>query len=152
MFKGLITVGTSSFCSLISAVDNIKIKNIEFEIQTGSTEVKPKNYQHFDYIDEFENYLKKFDFIITHSGAGSVYHCLEKGYKIIVVPNKERLDLHQLELARYVKENNLGLVCFELNEIESAVNKIIENKITFNKYEKVDFFRHNEILEFLNND
>jgi beta-1,4-N-acetylglucosaminyltransferase len=143
----LVTVGTTQFDELIKHVDvNIKNKDITFQIASGT--YIPMNYKYFTFTDNFNKKIEDSDIIITHSGAGSVYSFLEMKKKIIVVPNLERVDKHQRELAKYIEENDFAYVAWDLNQIDTLLNKI-ETK-EFRKYEKIDFFKTVEIKNIIN--
>ena len=148
MKKCLVTVGTSSFDSLLKELDSLKIDSLNFHFQTGTSTYKPKNYQHSAFIDNFNDTLDEYDLIITHAGAGSVYHMLECNYNIIVVPNTDRVDLHQLELAKFVESNNLALTCHEISDIQSKIKIALTNPC-YEKYNKEEFFKFSEIIDFL---
>lgn len=150
MINIFVTVGTTEFDELIKLVDNVAMNLSGFTIvaQVSSSAVyKPKNISYFEFSNEFENYIENADIIISHAGAGSIYSMLEKGKKLIVVPNLSRIDKHQSELANYVQQNNFSLVCKSLDELEDSILSISE--ISFNKYEKVDFFGLNIIRNLL---
>ncbi|MGL4800922.1 MAG: PssE/Cps14G family polysaccharide biosynthesis glycosyltransferase [Cetobacterium sp.] len=140
--KIFVTVGTTPFESLIKYIDT-NIKNHELIAQISTGKYIPKKMESFDYKENIENYYKWADLIITHAGAGSVYKLLEMGKRIVVIPNIERLDNHQLELANFIEKNNYGEVFYKLEDIK------INDNVKRNKYVKENFFKINEILEIL---
>ncbi|MDV5172112.1 PssE/Cps14G family polysaccharide biosynthesis glycosyltransferase [Photobacterium rosenbergii] len=148
MKKCLVTVGTSSFDSLLKELDSLRIDSLDIYFQTGTSKYKPKNYQHSPFIDNFNDSLREYDLIISHAGAGSVYHMLECNYNIIVVPNTDRVDLHQLELAKFVESNNLALTCHDISEIKTKIEVALTHP-KFDKYTKEEFFKFSEIINFL---
>lgn len=107
----LVCIGASEFdfSRLLQIIDNLCDKNIikkeDIIAQIGTSNYIPKNYKYFDLIprDEFQNYLDKCDFLISHAGTGSVVPAIKKGKKVIVFPRlskyNEHIDDHQLELA-----------------------------------------------------
>lgn len=150
MIKIFVTVGTTEFDKLIQIIDQTCGKLKEFEIvaqRSSSSAYQPSNIDYFDFSGDIESYIDKADIIITHAGAGSVYSMLEKGKKLIVVPNLSRIDQHQSELANYVQKNNFALTCYELNEIQDYIFTI--QKKSFNTYQKEDFFGLNIIRGLL---
>lgn len=146
----LVTVGTTAFDELIAAIDQCfdgdKSVNIIAQISSSSNYVS-KNFESFKFSDDFQSYIEAADLIITHAGAGSVYSMLENGKKLVVVPNLTRADNHQLELAKYVQDNNFAVSCFNLAEIKDCIDKV--KKIEFEPYRCEKFFGHSILQELL---
>lgn len=104
-----VTLGTQdkSFERLLKLLDKkiekgfIKDKVI---VQAGHTKYKSKNMEIFDYIqqEEFENYIKNCNLLITHGGVGSIITGLKHNKKVLVMPRlkkyKEHHNDHQLEI------------------------------------------------------
>ncbi len=148
--KIFVTVGTTAFNSLIQTIDerfDLCDYQIVFQIANGS--YKPKNFTSFKFITDIEEYYLDADIIITHAGAGSVYRLLELNKKVIVVPNKDRVDSHQEELAHYIEINNYGLVCWDVDNIRKMVNKVTEFDPIL--YVKEEFFGGNMLKNIINN-
>ncbi|MUK77033.1 hypothetical protein GNP84_09015 [Aliivibrio fischeri] len=146
----LVTVGTTAFDVLIETIDKSfecdKSVNIIAQISSSSS-YTPKNFQSFAYSEEFQSYVDSAELIVTHAGAGSVYSMLENSKKLVVVPNLTRADNHQLELAKYVQDNNFAVSCFDLNDIESCI--IRAKNTDFEPYQCEKFFGHSIIRELL---
>lgn len=150
MFKIFITVGTTEFDSLIKAIDTAFVNQSEYFFTaqiSSSANYKPINFEFFEFSSDIERYIDEADFIITHAGAGSVYSMLEKGKKLIVVPNLSRIDHHQKELANYVNKNNFAIACKKLDELPTLI-KSMENK-EFSSYLKESFFGVEVISDLL---
>jgi len=150
MLKLFVTVGTTEFDNLIKHVDLNLGDSKDFLITAQISDhacYKPQYIQSFNFIDNIDNEIERADIVITHAGAGSVYSLLERGKKIIVVPNISRVDHHQLELARYVERCNYGYSCFDFVNLEALINSI--QQVEFSKYSKTDFFGIEAILELL---
>ena len=86
----LVTLGTQDkqFTRLIKLVeDEVSKGNIDDEVivQAGLTKYKSNKIKIFDFInsDEFDNYMKSADLIITHGGVGSILSGLKRNKKII---------------------------------------------------------------------
>lgn len=144
--KILVTVGTTLFDSLIKVVDSISLeyRNLDIISQIGPGSFEPRYHPFFEYqTDIFTRYMDRF--VITHCGAGSVYQLLEHGRKFIAVPNLERIDVHQRELAEYLKEENLALVCMHPKEIIDVIATEDWFNFSPNPYKKDAFFVGNEI-------
>ncbi|WP_281544098.1 PssE/Cps14G family polysaccharide biosynthesis glycosyltransferase [Grimontia sp. SpTr1] len=149
----LVTVGTYSFDSLIRKVDHIRDADYNFSIQYGSGEYVPRNHDSFSYSSDFDSQIECSDLVITHAGAGNVYSLLERNKKIVVVPNLQRVDDHQKELALFIESEFLGEVCYDVNEIEVHLKRALYT--SYNHYAKVDFFiglqLHDELHDFFDN-
>ncbi len=146
----LVTVGTTAFDELIKVIDESfkHDQSIDIIAQiSSSSSYTPKNIESFEFSNDFQYFVESADLIVTHAGAGSVYSMLEKGKKLIVVPNLTRADDHQLELAKYVQDNDFAVSCFDLTEIKNCI-KGIEN-IKFKPYRCEKFFGHNIIRGLL---
>jgi len=66
--------------------------------------------------------------IITHAGAGTVFQLLEDKAKMVVIPNHDRIDAHQLDIAQYVDNNKFASVCYDLENIQTCVIAANENE------------------------
>lgn len=117
MMKGLVTVGTSKFDSLVRWADN---SNLDLFVQYGDSP-KPKNKPCAQFLTNFQNRAAKFDYIVTHAGAGTCYSLLAQNCILVVIPNLNRTDDHQLELAEYLSTNKyvLSLDICKLKEMSS---------------------------------
>lgn len=141
--KIFVTVGTTPFDSLIKHIDSNIINNYEIIAQISTGKYKPQHMEFFDYTSEIEKYYNWADIVVTHAGAGSVYKLLEKNKNIIVIPNLDRVDKHQLELAKYVEINNYAQVFYNLKDFKLNFN------IKKNHYVKEKFFKIDEIIQSL---
>lgn len=146
-----VTVGTTPFPSLIEVCKNKIIdKNWKAIIQTP--EVSANNTQSIKFmpfVRDINELYSSSDLVICHAGAGTCYKLAELGKKFIIVPNLERADKHQLDLARYFESNNYAVVCYDLLDIEKAIDKATSNSWIPSKYNKEDFFSEDEIISKL---
>ncbi|ENM3897635.1 hypothetical protein VCSRO82_2554 [Vibrio cholerae] len=146
----LVTVGTTAFDELIATIDHLfegdSSVNIIAQVSSSSNYIS-KNFKTFTFSDDFQSYVDAADLIVTHAGAGSVYSMLENGKKLVVVPNLTRADNHQLELAKYVQDNNFAVSCFNLAEIKNCIE--LAKNIEFFPYQCDKFFGHSIIRELL---
>ncbi|HHG3484919.1 TPA: PssE/Cps14G family polysaccharide biosynthesis glycosyltransferase [Vibrio parahaemolyticus] len=148
--KYLITVGTTSFDSLVQYLDELGLpERIEMIFQIANGKYVPRNYPYFRFSKELWSTYNSYN-IITHCGAGTVYYLLETERKFITVPNTERVDKHQLDLATYIEKNNYALVAYDFCSIRHFLlnDTILVNKLT--SYKKEAFFKRDEILEIIN--
>lgn len=103
-----ITVGSQlTFDRLLKAVDKeIEAGNIKDQVivQGGKTKYKSKYMTIIKYLDldEFENYIKNADLIISHGGVGSIIDALKYNKPVIATPRlkkyKEALNDHQIQI------------------------------------------------------
>jgi UDP-N-acetylglucosamine transferase subunit ALG13 len=146
--KIFVTVGTTSFNSLIRFIDeSFDKKQYEIIFQIAEGKFHPENFQYFKFSGNIEQYYTDCDIVITHAGAGSIYRLLELKKKIIIVPNLERIDKHQIEIAEYMKEKEHALVCMELIELQSVINRIMNTELK--EFKREDFFAHFQINEMI---
>lgn len=122
MFKVLVLTGTGGFDQLVETIDTFAKDNLyEFHFQIGLGTYIPKNDQYVTMLDNVVSYASGFDYIISHAGVGIVFELLTNGISPIVVPNVQRTDHHQLELAEFLKSNSITEVVFDLALLESCL-------------------------------
>jgi beta-1,4-N-acetylglucosaminyltransferase len=145
-----ITVGTTKFDSLIKYIDqNKEFNNFNMECQIANGKYIPNNHLYFrfcgnsDIIRKYEN----ADLVISHAGAGTIYKLLEMRKKIIIVPNLDRADKHQLDLAQYMDKNKYALVSYELDQLLPLI--IISENTLLNSFEKNKFFKTEDIIRYI---
>lgn len=146
--KIFVTVGTTRFDSLIEFIDlNLSkdIYDVIFQISDGK--YKPSNFKYFEFSSSISEYYFKTDLVITHAGAGSIYQLLEIQKKMIIVPNMERIDGHQLDIAEYMSRNKHALMTNKLEDIPELI--VLAESFRPNIFKKRPFFKVQEILEFL---
>jgi beta-1,4-N-acetylglucosaminyltransferase len=150
--KILVTVGTTNFDSLIGYIDKEKLFyrfDVEFQIANGK--YIPINHSYFRFIDsdEITRKYKLADVIITHAGFGTVVQLLEMQKRLIVVPNLERVDKHQLDLGAFLSRNRYALVAYDFSQLGMFVE--ICESVRFNQFIKIPFFKADEMRSFLFN-
>ena len=139
-----VTVGHTHFNALFKAVDE-QLSPSKYTIinQIFDGDYQPKKHQFFKFTADIESEIAKADLVITHAGAGSVFHLLELGKPTVVIPNFERIDEHQKDLADYVVNNNYACVCHHLAELEQCIEQAYKGEFTpykknlFNGYDRV---------------
>jgi beta-1,4-N-acetylglucosaminyltransferase len=144
-----VTVGTYKFDKLIKAIDILALSlNHKFILQIGCGAYKPVNCEFYERLDrsDFSRLVSDAEIVITHAGAGTVYDLLESNKKIIVVPNLDRVDAHQIEIAEYVGKNDYGIYCTEVCNIEKSIFSCINRKAFF-QYRRDLFFGAKIILD-----
>lgn len=145
--KILVTVGTTRFDSLIKYLDET-FAGLEFEFtfQIADGNYVPVNFPYFTFITGINTYYKESDLVICHAGAGTIYKLLELKKKVIIVPNTERIDNHQLDIAEFMDTNGYAITVREFPLIAEAIQKGIEAELR--NFEKQDFNKTREIMSF----
>ncbi|MEZ9324221.1 PssE/Cps14G family polysaccharide biosynthesis glycosyltransferase [Vibrio cyclitrophicus] len=148
-YKVFVTVGTTAFEGLVSASDELAEANpsLDFRFQISDGKVVPQNGRYFRFVDNIDVHYRQADVVITHSGAGSIYQLLELGKKIIIVPNFERVDKHQSDIAFFMEQNGYALVCWDVQNLETLIDtsKTFEVK----EFSKTNFFKYDEIVSYI---
>lgn len=137
----LVTIGTQkqSFKRLFNYINELNI-NEKIIVQGGKSKYlfTNPNVEFHDFFcqDEMNNKIEEARIIITHGGGGTIFNALEKGKKVIVVPRlkeyKEHINDHQLEVTRYVVENNYALMALTKQQLDNSISIIDDYK--FSKY------------------
>jgi beta-1,4-N-acetylglucosaminyltransferase len=145
--KIFVTVGTTRFDSLIKYLD-IELSGTSHELifQISDGKYEPLNFNFFRYTQNIVEYYKKNDVVITHAGAGSIYGLLELRKKMIIVPNMERLDKHQSDIASYMHENEYARAVFKFDHLSDSINSIDSFEPKF--FEKTPFNKARQILDY----
>ncbi|KAG9150808.1 hypothetical protein Leryth_002958 [Lithospermum erythrorhizon] len=115
-----VTVGTTSFDSLVRAMDNKNVQEELFRkgythllIQMGRGTYVPNKsagqagslvVDYFRFSSSIADYLKSSSLVISHAGSGSIFETLKLGKPLIVVVNEDLMDNHQSELAEELAE------------------------------------------------
>lgn len=147
----LVITGTTGFDSLVRNIDESREleENYEIILQTGEGKYKPKHKSSFDFDKGLKDKLAEYDFFITHAGAGSIFMLLEQKKRVLVVPNTERADKHQIELAQYVKSSRLCAVCQQVGDVVQAIVDIDKNTQNLQPYEKYEFNAVRDVLRYI---
>jgi len=146
--KIFVTVGTTKFDGLIEYIDNnFDSKKYEVFFQIADGKYIPKNFPYVRFVSNIKNFFLKCDIVITHAGAGSIYELLELNKKIIIVPNLERKDKHQLDIALFMEKKGYAKTILDIKELNYFIERIDQYK--FKKFKKEKFFKADEILNYL---
>jgi len=135
----LVLLGTqnNSFYRLLEEIEeNIKDGTIKEDVivQTGFTKYKSENIKIFDMIpsNEYENYIKKADLIITHGGAGSIIQSIRLGKKVIAVPRLqkygEHVNDHQIEIIKAFRDRGYIIGIEDIVELKNALVSVKDFK------------------------
>jgi len=146
--KIFVTVGTTRFDSLIAHVaQDAFFRSQETVLQVGPGGLQPEGMESFEYTDRIAEYYAMADVVVTHAGAGSIYQLLGLGKSIVIVPNTDRLDTHQSDIANFMHANGHALSVMDLNELVAAVQNAADT--AFRPFRREAFFAAEEILDFL---
>ena len=102
----------------------------EIIVQAGHSKFKSNKMEIFDFISsEMLNILyQKADYIITHAGAGSMFHAIKLAKKTIVFPRLrkygEHVNDHQLQLAEKLQNMGYLLVFYDGDDIVNKFNEV----------------------------
>lgn len=136
-----VTVGTTPFDTLIRKIDELAVRCPDslFFCQISKDSIyKPINCDWVDFTSDHDDFIKNADFVITHAGAGNVFSMLERNVSLIVVPNFERIDSHQGDLARFVEKYNYASVCWDMSSLADMLCS--QTSKSFGEYRPEPFF------------
>jgi UDP-N-acetylglucosamine transferase subunit ALG13 len=81
-------------------------------------------------MERFDTEIASARLVITHAGAGSLIHALDRGHVPIVMPREarfgEHVDDHQVELARTLAERGRVIVVRSAEELSAAIGRALE--------------------------
>lgn len=139
-----ITVGTQKFPfdRLIRSADEFvgsgKISDSVIA-QIGNSDYTPKKitYKRFLSTAEYDEWMRKCNIIIAHSGVATIIKGIQAGKKVIVVPRLkkygEHIDDHQRQIADAFEELNLIAQCLDVNELPEMIEMVKSHQ--FAKYQ-----------------
>lgn len=110
-----------SFKRLLDYVEQSKIQE-EIIVQAGYTKFKSDKMKIYDYLssEQFDEFIKQADLIITHGGVGSIMSALKRGKKVIACARLENYMEHQNDHQKQIIESfALQGYLLELNEHNS---------------------------------
>jgi UDP-N-acetylglucosamine transferase subunit ALG13 len=146
--KIFVTVGTTSFDSLIKFIDNNFDKEFyDITLQISEGKYCPHNFNYFRYSENIEQYYMNCNIVVTHAGAGSVYKLLELKKKIVIVPNMDRVDKHQMEIALYMSNAGYARMCVNFEQLHATIHEIMSTEVK--EFKKEKFFAHFKINEII---
>lgn len=130
----LVTLGTQDkeFTRLLEAIDREIEKGVitdKVVVQAGCTKYESKNMEMFDLIpaNEFDEFIKKADLIITHGGAGSILTAVKNNKKIIAAARlakyKEHTNDHQKQIIEEFSKQGYILELKDFNKLGKLIQK-----------------------------
>lgn len=135
-----------AFVRLVKEIEELKKDGIIKEkivIQSGVTKYESDEIEMIDYLSmkEFEKYIKKAKYVITHGGVGSILDALKYNKKVIAIPRLEKYDEHennhQIQIVE--KFDELGYI-MDAGNLKRLGNKIME----LEKFKPKKFKSNNE--------
>jgi UDP-N-acetylglucosamine transferase subunit ALG13 len=107
----------------------INTKKIEEEVfaQTGYCQYKPSYFKSRNFLDreEFDQYIKNCDLLITHAGSASIMAGLKCHKPVIAIPRLkaygEHVDDHQKELAGLLYDKGYLIMTENMSMLEEAI-------------------------------
>ncbi len=137
--KILITVGTTPFDALIRFCDENLDPALAVTMQiSDDASYIPWKFEYFKFTRDIISYYHRSDIVITHAGAGTIFSLLEMRKRIIIVPNLDRDDSHQKDLAEVVSRKKWGLVCWRYQDLPDLI--VHASKIPLELYRRQEFF------------
>lgn len=109
--------------------------------QIGNSTYIPQNYDYARFLsmDEFKEYQRKADLVITHGGTGAIIGALKLGKQVLVVPRLakygEHIDDHQTQVADVLKSEGYVRCVLEMDRLLDIINVFKEQPIT-KRYDK----------------
>ena len=138
-----VTLGSQKFQfnRMLVEIDRLieegKITDKVFVLLSAS-DYKPKNFKYKDFLtqDEFKDYMKNANLVITHAGTGAIVTALKNDKLVIAIPRLarfgEHVDDHQIQLINEFKELNFIEPVYEIEQLGNALELVKKNK--YNKY------------------
>ena len=128
-----VTLGTQKFQfnrllrMMDDLIENKKIHERVFA-QIGNSDYLPQYYEYCNFLsnNDYEEYIKNCDILVSHSGVGTIMTGLKYRRKIIVVPRLskygEHIDDHQTQIAQsFSKLNYVLMYSDEDNNMEHLI-------------------------------
>ena len=128
-----VTLGTQKFQfnrllrMMDDLIENKKIHERVFA-QNGNSDYLPQYYEYCNFLsnNDYEEYIKNCDILVSHSGVGTIMTGLKYRRKIIVVPRLskygEHIDDHQTQIAQsFSKLNYVLMYSDEDNNMEQLI-------------------------------
>ncbi len=137
-----IAVGTQrqQFSRLFKIVDNSKmLSKKEIIAQAGFTKYNSNKITMLDFIsqEQLDDYIEKSEFVICHGGVGTIFSCLAKKKKVLVVPRlkkyKEHKNDHQLEICKQLQKEGYILFLEENEDIDKKLQELEKKKFKIYK-------------------
>lgn len=107
----------------------------EIVAQIGKSQYEPKNYKWFRFLDanDFKEYQKNSDLIISHAGTGALIGALKLEKQVISVPRLakfgEHIDDHQTQISTALKDEGYLREVLDMENLADTIRECYENPI-----------------------
>lgn len=146
--KLFVTVGTTRFPRLMKRISTDPFfQQHECVLQVGPGGGRPEGFKSFEYTGRIDSYYRRADVVITHAGAGTIYRLLELRKRMVIVPNIDRVDLHQYDIANFMHSNGYAVTVTDFSQLSEAVN--FASRKSFRVFRPDPFFAGDEILNYI---
>ena len=121
--------------------------------QIGHTKYYSENMKLMDFIgiDQFNDYIKSADLIITHGGVGAILNALLQHKKVIAVPRRaefnEHENDHQIEIVQEFKNYGYIQGTLSVNGLKEEIMK--NNEFTPKPYKANNQFFCDQLAEII---
>lgn len=120
----LVVVSTGHFDPLLSACSRL-YPRFAFEGQIGSSRVIPPfPWKRTVTPEALRRWMQSAELVVTHAGTGMLSMLYEMGKRSVVIPKQRRYgeaNDGQVELARKWDALGLGVLCVDVDGLESAI-------------------------------
>lgn len=141
-----VTVGSRpyQFDRLFKELDALVEKKVikeEIFAQIGSSSYQPLHYEYKDYIspDEFNEYIKKADIVVSHGASGSIVKALKKRKKVLGVTRLakygEHIDDHQIQMNQAFEEAGYIIAVYDIKKLEDGYLNIQSDTLILKEWE-----------------
>jgi UDP-N-acetylglucosamine transferase subunit ALG13 len=119
--------------------------------QIGQSSYLPKlyKYERFISVEDFKEYQKKADLIISHGGTGSLIGALKMGKQVLAVPRLakygEHSDDHQLQVSGVLEKEGYLRLVLDMDDLIKSIH-LFEKSPIKKKYKK-----SSKIIEVITN-
>jgi beta-1,4-N-acetylglucosaminyltransferase len=124
-----VTVGTTRFDTLISAVDEAVGRGeipeeVILQIGYGGDYI-PKYCEYFRTAPELDPYYKRASLVIGHGGTGTTLELLELGVRFVSVCNSSLIDNHQDEFLEALESKGMIRYCRDLKLLPALIREAL---------------------------
>ena len=137
-----VTAGTTEFDALVREADKLGIRAVA---QIGNGKYEPKNMKWFRFKPSLEQYFKKADLVITHSGAGTLLELASRGKRAVVLINPN--SVNNPDIVQKLSAEGVILWCKSPKGLGKCISEAKKRK--FKKYRRPKCGIAEEIRGFL---
>lgn len=156
MLRILFSEGTTAFPLLQRFACNVSASSIDAYICYQSYHRNQIKAQMDDAeINLIERYRdvgwvkSNFHVAVVHAGAGTAFSFLEHGVPLVIVPNLQRIDKHQTDIATYLQKRNYAKIVTAWDELYKIL--LDEAWLSTTRYINTFPFQISTLEEWINN-